>query len=85
MTKKVMGIAMALLLGVGVAGAWADDVEGKIAKVDAGERVIQLEDGTRLVVAEGVPMDNLAEGKTLKASFEERDGNKIATSVEVSE
>jgi hypothetical protein len=34
-------------------------------------------------VAEGLSMDRLREGTSVKASYEERDGKKIATSIEV--
>jgi uncharacterized protein DUF1344 len=82
---KVLGIALALLLGLGIAGAWAGEVSGKIQSVDPADRTIVLDDGSKIWVAEGVPMDDLKEGKSVKASYEERDGKKVATSVEVSE
>ncbi|HAM54402.1 MAG: hypothetical protein A2W08_00165 [Candidatus Rokubacteria bacterium RBG_16_73_20] len=83
--KKVLGIVMALMLVFAVAGAWADDIQGKIKSVDTGERSFVLEDGTQLWVAEGVAMDNLKEGASVKAAYEERDGKKVATGLEVSE
>lgn len=83
--KKVLGIALALLLALSVSGAWAEEIEGKIQKVDSTDRVFVLEDGTRLWVAEGLSMDTLKEGASVKASYEERDGKKIATSFTVSE
>jgi Protein of unknown function (DUF1344) len=82
---KVLGITLALLLGLGIAGAWAEEVSGKIQSVDPADRTIVLENGSKIWVAEGLPMDNLKEGKSVKASYEERDGKKVATSVEVSE
>ena len=82
---KVLGIALALLLGLGIAGACAEEVSGKIQSVDPSDRTIVLDDGSKIWVAEGIPMDNLQEGKSVKASYEERDGKKVATSVEVSE
>ena len=81
---KVLGITLALLLGLGIA-AWAEEVSGKIQSVDPDERSIVLEDGSKIWMAEGIPMDSLREGASVKASYEERDGKKIATSVEVSE
>ena len=83
--KKAVGIALALLLVVSVAGVWANDIEGKIQSVDTSDRVIVLEDGTRLWVAEGQAMEDLKEGAKVKASYEERDGKKVLTGIEVSD
>jgi len=83
--RKVLGILLALLLGLGVTAGWAEDLTGKIQSVDTTERIIVLDDGTKVWVAEGVPMDELKEGVSVKASYEERDGKKVATSVEVAE
>ena len=83
--RTVLGITLALLLGLGVAGASAEDISGKIQSVDPGERAFVLDDGSKLWVAEGISMDALKEGASVKASYEERDGKKVATSVEVSD
>ena len=83
--RKVLGIALILLLVFSVAGAWAAEIEGKIQKVDPADRMFVLADGTQLWLAEGLPVDTLKEGATVKASYEERDGKKIATSVQVSQ
>lgn len=83
--KKVIGLAMVLLLVFVVGAAYAQEIQGKIKAVDRAERVLTLEDGTQLWVAEGLPMDALKEGASVKASFEERDGKKVATTLQVSE
>jgi hypothetical protein len=83
--KKIVGLTLALMLVIGVAAAWAAEVEGKIQSVDTSQRTIVLDDGTTLSVAEGVVMEDLKEGATVKASYEERDGKKVATSVTVSQ
>ncbi|PYO55261.1 MAG: hypothetical protein DMD83_20615 [Candidatus Rokuibacteriota bacterium] len=83
--RTVLGITLALLLGLGVTGAWAENISGKIQSVDPGERAFVLDDGSKLWVAEGISMDALKEGASVKASYEERDGKKVATSVEVSD
>jgi hypothetical protein len=80
--KKIAMIALALMLGLSAA-AWAGDATGKIQAVDATERTIVLEDGTKLWIAEGLPIENLKEGAKVKASFEERDGKNVVTSIEV--
>lgn len=82
---KALGITLALLLAVSVVGAWAADVESKIQQVDASDRMVVLEDGTKLWIAEGLPMDSLKEGAKVKASFEERDGKNVATQIQIAD
>ena len=82
--RRIMGLAVAVVLALSMA-AWAGELEGKIQKVDPADRMFVLEDGTKVWVAEGVPMDKLKEGATIKATYEERDGKKIATTFVVSE
>ncbi len=82
MTKSVwIGLALVLAVAAPVAAA---DIEGKIRSVETADRAIVLEDGTRLWIAEGVPMDDLKEGASVKASYEERDGKNVVTNVQVS-
>jgi hypothetical protein len=83
--RKVLGVALALLLIFSAAGAWAGEIEGKIQRVDPADRVFVLEDGTQLWLAEGLSMDTLKEGASVKASYEERDGKKIVIRLEVSQ
>ena len=81
MRKALIG---ALVLTFALSGAaWAADIEGKVKSVDAGEKSFTLEDGTKIWVAEGVSLDMLKEGADVKASYEEKDGKNIATSIEV--
>ena len=79
--NKAVGIALALLLDCAVAGAWAEELQGKVRAVDQAARTFELEDGTQIWVAEGLSMATLKEGVSVNAVCEERDGKKIATSV----
>lgn len=81
--SKMLAFALAFVLCAGA--AWAADVEGKVQSMDTNDRVLTLEDGTKLWIAEGVSIEGLKEGAKVKASFEERDGKNVATSVQVSE
>ena len=81
--KKVIGMAVALLLVFAVGRAWAEEIQGKIKSLDTTARVFALEDGTKIWVAEGLSMDTLRAGASVRASYEERDGKKVATSIEV--
>lgn len=59
------------------------EVQGAIKSVDAAGR-LTLEDGTTLTIPPmvGIPPD-LKEGAIVKASFEEKGGQKVVTSLEV--
>ncbi len=80
--KKIVGFALVIAL-VGSFAAWAGETSGKIQSVDPVDRAIVLDDGTKLWVAEGLPLDALREGAWVKASYEERDGKNIVTMYEV--
>jgi uncharacterized protein DUF1344 len=83
--SKTLGIVLALLLVVSAGTAWAGDVEGKVQSMDSNDRMIVLEDGTKLWIAEGVSIDGLKEGSKVKASFEEREGKNVAIILVISE
>jgi len=83
MKKKAIGMTVALLLVFAVGRARAEEIQGKIKSLDTTDRVFALEDGTQIWVAEGLSMGTLKEGASVKASYEERDGRKVATSIEV--
>jgi hypothetical protein len=86
MLKKVAIVVLVLAFAAFTAmPLWAEEVSGKIQKVDPVERTIVLEDGTQLWLLEGVSADALQEGATVKASYEERDGKKVVTEIEVSQ
>jgi Protein of unknown function (DUF1344) len=80
--KKIAVVVVALLLAV-PAVALAGEASGKIQSVMSADRMIVLEDGTKLWIAEGISIDNLKEGAKVKASYEERDGKSVVTSIEV--
>ncbi|HXG02939.1 MAG TPA: DUF1344 domain-containing protein [Candidatus Binatia bacterium] len=82
---KTLALALTLLLTLAATGAWAADVEGKIQQVNAADRMIVLDDGTQLYLAEGLQMDTLREGARVKASYEEREGKKVVTGFQVSD
>lgn len=69
-------IASAAFIGA----AYAAEVEGAVASVDPATRTITLEDGTSYVAAEGVVLDAITTGSTVKVTFE--DGTTNATAVE---
>jgi len=63
----------------------AQQIEGAVKSVDPSGQVLMLEDGTQLMIPPtvGVQREALREGAIVKASFEERGGQKVVTSMEV--
>jgi len=62
--------------------AWAEDVQGKIKSVDASGKMVTLDDGTQLMIPPTLKVEKqaLKPGANVKASYEEKDGQKVATS-----
>jgi Cu/Ag efflux protein CusF len=59
------------------------EVQGKVKTVDTGDRVVTLEDGTRISVPDGIALDNVKEGAEITVSYEERDGKNQATDIQM--
>ena len=61
--RKTAGAAMlAGLLLVG-GGAWAGDLEGTVLTIVIAERMVVLEDGKEVWIAEGLSLDEIKEGR----------------------
>ncbi len=76
--KKLI-IAAATIAAFSTA-VFAGEMEGKIQSVDQSTRTIVLEDGSSYVAAEGVAIEELAEGDSVVVTFD--DGTNNATAVE---
>lgn len=75
-------VAVALLSAVvAPLAAFAADMEGKVQSVDAGERTFTLDNGTKVWLADSVPVESIKEGAEVTVSYDERDGKPVATSV----
>ncbi len=66
-------------------GGMQQEVQGAIKSLDPSGRMLTLDDGTQLTIPPtiNVPQGMLKEGAMVKASFEERGGEKVVTSLEV--
>jgi uncharacterized protein DUF1344 len=60
-------------------------IEGKVMVVDPTGKSLTLDDGTKLTIPESVQFSraDLKPGAEIKAAYEEKDGQKILTSLEV--
>jgi hypothetical protein len=64
--------------------AWAEDVlEGKIKSVDPSGEMVTLDDGTKLTIPPTLTIEKTAlqPGTNVKASYQEKSGQKVATSL----
>jgi hypothetical protein len=61
------------------------EVSGKIKSVDPAGRTVLLENGTRLMIPESVHVDTAAlkAGAAVKASVEDKGGQKVVTAIQV--
>ena len=74
--------AIAFVLSIATADALeaaSDETAGKIAAVD--ESTLILQDGTIFTISEGVSIEGLRPGTEVTVSFEEQDGQLVATQV----
>jgi len=77
--NKLIAPFAALAFVFSIATAQADEVAGKVVTVDSSTLI--LEGGTTFTIAEGVSMEGLEPGTEVTVSYEEQDGNLIATEV----
>ena len=64
--------------------AGAQQVQGKVTALDAAKHTLTLEDGTQLTIPPGAQLPpDIKEGAIVKASFEERSGQKVLIGLEV--
>jgi Cu/Ag efflux protein CusF len=83
MTKSLT-LLVALLLAASVAWAAGNEVQGKVKSWDSAAGTVTLEDGTTLSVPASIKeRADIKEGATVKASFEEKDGKKVVSKIEV--
>ena len=81
---KLLVLSLVVVFALGSA-ALAADVQGKVKTVDPAGKAVTLEDGTKLMIPATAKVDKnaLKPGANVKASFEEKDGQKVVSSVEV--
>jgi Cu/Ag efflux protein CusF len=65
------------------APSMAKEVEGKVKSVDMAKKTIVLEDGTSLMVKDAAELKDVKPGSTIKASYSEQGGQKIANKLDV--
>jgi len=83
--RKIVVLAVVMLLAVSMGAAWAGEIQGTVKSVDSSSRALVLEDGTELRIAEGLNIEAVKEGSKVKAMFEEREGKNVVTDLQVAD
>jgi Cu/Ag efflux protein CusF len=84
MFRFAMSIASAALAAVAVCPAvHAADIQGVIKEINTQSTMVTLEDGTELRIDSQDLLAKIREGDKVMVSFEEKDGQKVVSSVEV--
>jgi Cu/Ag efflux protein CusF len=67
------------------APAGGKTIEGKVMSVDPSGKSLTLDDGTKLTIPDSVKVSkaDLKPGAAVKAAYEEKDGQKVLTHLEI--
>jgi len=80
--RRALGWAALAVLAFGPA-VQAAELAGVVKQLDSAASTLTLEDGTELRIPSQDLMDKLHEGDKVLVTFEEKDGEKVVSSVEV--
>jgi uncharacterized protein DUF1344 len=61
----------------------AKEIQGKVKALDRSKKTVTLEDGTKLMIPESIQVTSgsLKKGAMVIATYEEKDGQKVVTSI----
>jgi hypothetical protein len=74
-------LALGVLLWTGLAAA--DDVQGRVKAIEMTQKVITLDNGTRLFWTDDTIGEQLQSGDLVRAKYEERGGRYVLTEIEI--
>ena len=86
MKRAVIAVVLSLFVAVAmVGGAWAQDVQGTVKVIEVKERVMTLDDGTKLFWTETHTIaPEIKAGAKVKASYEaQSDGKLVLKKIEI--
>jgi Protein of unknown function (DUF1344) len=83
MSRRIVVAAALSFAALAPAVAVAADLEGIVQSVDATERTVTLDNGTKLWLSDDVAVDSVKAGAAIKISYEEKDGKPVAITIEM--
>jgi hypothetical protein len=83
MSRRIVVAAALVFAALAPAVGVAADLEGIVQSVDATERTVTLDNGTKLWLSDDVAVDSVKAGAAIKISYEEKDGKPVAITIEM--
>jgi hypothetical protein len=83
MSRHIIIAVMVLAAAFVPLVALAAEMEGKVQSVDAADRTLTLDNGTKVWLSETIAVDSVTAGSEVTVSYEERDGKPVAISITV--
>ena len=84
MRRIILAGTLVLTVFVSTGLAAADDVQGRVKAIEKTQKVITLDNGTKLFWTDDVPTaDQLQSGDLVKARYEQRGGRFVLTEIEI--
>jgi ferric-dicitrate binding protein FerR (iron transport regulator) len=84
MKRALVAGTLALVVALSVGMAAAADMQGTVKTIETQQRILTLEDGTKLYWTESVTVTEAVQsGAMVKATYEEKDGRMMLTKIEV--
>ena len=84
MRLAILVCSAVLSAALSIAVAEANDVQGRVKAMEMTQKVITLDDGTRLFWTDETPVaEQIQSGDVVRAKYEERGGRLVVTEVEL--
>lgn len=82
--RKLVGSMTAIAMLALAHAAGAEEASGKVQAMDIQSRTILLDDGNAYTLGQGIAIEALQPGTEVKVSYEEKNGQRMATEIEPS-
>ena len=82
MKRMFAALAIAALVAAPLS-VWAEEKEGKVTKWESTSRTVTFEDGTKYQFNETVKTETMKEGSRIRVTYDEKDGQYLATKYEI--
>jgi hypothetical protein len=84
MKLTILAGSLVLSMALSIGFAEAEDVQGRVKAIEMTQKVIILDNGTRLFWTDEMPLaEQIQSGDVVKAKYEHRGGRLVVTEIEI--